>query len=186
MDETWVHYYTPESKQWKKSGEPTLKKAKAILSAGMVMALVFWDARGVMMDYFLKGQTINSAYFCKLLRRLRKEIQKKSPGLLRRKVLLYKDNTRDHASVKSMAQIRDCSLNCCSTRLIRQIWHLPTLIGVLIKKKKKHFGGQKFSSNEEVEAAVNHCFTDLQESIFKNLQNRWMKCSKLGGDYVEK
>lgn len=95
-------------------------------TAGMVMALVFWDARGViMMDYFLKGQTINSAYYCKLLRRLRKEI-KKSPGLLRKKVLLYKDNTWDHMSVKSMAQIRDCGLNCCSTRLIRQIWHLPT------------------------------------------------------------
>lgn len=72
MDETWIHYYTPG-----KSGEPTLKKAKAILSAGMVMALVFWDAHGViMMDYFLKGQTINSVYYWKLLRRLRKEIKK--------------------------------------------------------------------------------------------------------------
>ena len=44
-DETWVHYYTPEtkqqSKQWKHVGSPPPKKAKAIRSAEKVMASVF-------------------------------------------------------------------------------------------------------------------------------------------------
>ena len=113
IDETWVHHYTPESKQqskqWKKSDEPTPKKAKAILSAGKVMASVFWDARGVIMvDYLSKGQTINSTYYCTLLRRLREEIKEKRPGLLRKKVLFHQHNARIHTSVESMAQIRDC------------------------------------------------------------------------------
>ncbi|XP_014285629.1 histone-lysine N-methyltransferase SETMAR-like [Halyomorpha halys] len=37
-DETWVHYYTPEtkpqSKQWKHAESPPSKKAKAVSSAG--------------------------------------------------------------------------------------------------------------------------------------------------------
>ena len=113
MAETWVYHYTPESKQqskqWKQPDEPTPKKAKAILSAGKVMASVFCDARGVIMvDYLSKDQTINSTYFCTLLRRLGEEIKKKRSGLLRQKVLFHQDNARVHTSVESMAQIRDC------------------------------------------------------------------------------
>ena len=64
MDETWVHHFTPESKQqskqWKHPGSPPPKKAKAVPSAGKVMASVFWDADGILMvDYLQKGQTIN-------------------------------------------------------------------------------------------------------------------------------
>lgn len=193
MDETWVHHYTPESKQqskqWKKSGEPTPKKAKAILSAGKVMASVFWDAKGVIMvDYLPKGETINSAYYSTLLRRLREEIKQKRPGLLRKKVLFHQDNARVHTSVESMAQIRDCGFELLphpaySPDLAPSDFHLfPNL--------KKHLGGQKFLTNEEVEAAVNLYFEDLEESFFKTgmeaLESRWKKCIELNGDYVEK
>ncbi|XP_023224988.1 putative uncharacterized protein FLJ37770, partial [Centruroides sculpturatus] len=45
-DETWIHYYTPEtkeqSKQWKHHSSPPPKKAKTVPSAGKVMASVFW------------------------------------------------------------------------------------------------------------------------------------------------
>ncbi|CAF4956922.1 unnamed protein product [Pieris macdunnoughi] len=45
IDETWVHHYTPEtkeqSKQWIGPGEPTPKKTKTIFSANKVMATVF-------------------------------------------------------------------------------------------------------------------------------------------------
>lgn len=193
MDETWVLHYTPEfkqqSKQWKRSDEPTPKKAKTILSAGKVMASVFWDSRGVIMvDYLPKGQTINSAYYCTLLRRLRETIKEKRPGLLRKKVLFHQNNARVLTSFETMAQIRDCGFELLphpaySSDLAPFDFHLfPDL--------KKHLGGQKFSSNEEVEAAVNQYFTDLPESFFKTgieaLQNRWKKCIKLSGDYVEK
>lgn len=193
MDETWVHHYTPESKQqskqWKKPGEPTPKKAKTILSAGKVMASVFWDAKGVIMvDYLPKGVTINSAYYCTLLRRLREEIKEKRPGLLRKKVLFHHDNARVHTSVETMAQIRDCGFELLphpaySPDLAPSDFHLfPNL--------KKHLGGQKFSTNEEVEDAVNLYFEGLEESFFKKgieaFETRWKKCIELDGDYVEK
>jgi histone-lysine N-methyltransferase SETMAR len=45
VDETWIHHYTPEtkelSKQWVPSGKTAPKKAKAVPSAGKVMATVF-------------------------------------------------------------------------------------------------------------------------------------------------
>ena len=62
MDETWIHHFTPESKRQ---------------SAGTVMALVFWDARGIIyIDYLEKGKYINSDYYIELLVRLKDEIAK--------------------------------------------------------------------------------------------------------------
>lgn len=193
MDETWVHHYTPESKiqskQWKRSDEPTPKKAKAVSSAGKVMASVFWDSKGVIMvDYLTKGETINSAYYCTLLRRLRQEIQVKRPGLLRKKVLFHQDNARVHTSIESMAQIRDCGFELLphpaySPDLAPSDFHLfPNL--------KKRLGGQKFSSNEEVVEAVDRYFEEVEGSFYKTgietLSSRWKKCIELNGDYVEK
>ncbi|UYV64984.1 hypothetical protein LAZ67_3002654 [Cordylochernes scorpioides] len=47
-DESWVHYSTPETKRqsmvWKKPEESAPKKAKVTISAGKVMAIVFWDS----------------------------------------------------------------------------------------------------------------------------------------------
>ena len=48
MDETWIHHYTPESKQqskqWTEASCSAPKKTNSVPSAGKVMASVFWDA----------------------------------------------------------------------------------------------------------------------------------------------
>jgi hypothetical protein len=64
MDETWIHHYTPESKQqpkqWTEAGCSAPKKAR---SARKVMASVFWDAEGILfIDYLEKGKTITGEY----------------------------------------------------------------------------------------------------------------------------
>ncbi|UYV65430.1 hypothetical protein LAZ67_3004353 [Cordylochernes scorpioides] len=47
-DESWLHHSTPETKRqsmvWKKPEESAPKKAKVTISAGKVMAIVFWDS----------------------------------------------------------------------------------------------------------------------------------------------
>jgi hypothetical protein len=70
-DETWVHYFTPESKrgskQWKHPFS-TPKNAKAIFSVGKIMATVFWDSKAIIHLDFLTGQkTINMQYYSTLL-----------------------------------------------------------------------------------------------------------------------
>ncbi|CAG9782497.1 unnamed protein product [Diatraea saccharalis] len=74
-DETWVHHYIPESKiqskQLTEKGSPAPKKAKAVKSAGKVMASVSWDSKGILMiDYLPKGQNINGEYYADLLDKL--------------------------------------------------------------------------------------------------------------------
>ncbi|KAL4131834.1 hypothetical protein QTP88_009083 [Uroleucon formosanum] len=74
-DETWAHYYTPEtkeqSKQWRHTHSPKVKKFKQEKSAGKVMATVFWDRKGVLqIDFMPRGTTINANRYCETLRKL--------------------------------------------------------------------------------------------------------------------
>jgi len=53
---------------------------------------------------------------------------------------------------------------------------------------KKSLAGQKFESNEEVVAATEAYFADLEKTCFsdgsKKYEHRWVKCIELKGDYV--
>ena len=53
VNETWIHYYTLEtknqSKMWTGPGESAPKKAKTVRSAGEVMATIFWDSSGIIL-----------------------------------------------------------------------------------------------------------------------------------------
>jgi hypothetical protein len=76
VDETWIHHYTPEtkeqSKQWVPNGESAPKKAKTVPSAGNVMETVFWDSQGIILiNYLEKGRTITGASYSSLLDRLK-------------------------------------------------------------------------------------------------------------------
>jgi len=71
-DEMWVHYFMPESKrssmQWRHPGSPKPKKAKTTFFAGMVMATIFWDSKGVLyVDFLTEHHTINAEYYLALL-----------------------------------------------------------------------------------------------------------------------
>ncbi|CAK9809282.1 hypothetical protein ANTQUA_LOCUS5971 [Anthophora quadrimaculata] len=77
-----------QSKQWTAYGRSTPKRAKAVLSAGKVMATVFWDSRGVIfIDYLQKGKTITRAYYASLLDRLEAEIAEKRPHLQKKNLV---------------------------------------------------------------------------------------------------
>ena len=79
VDETWVHYYEPENKaqsrQWVGPGSPRPKKFKTQPSAGKVKATVFWDAKGVIMDFLPKRSTITGVYYANLLDQLRTAVK---------------------------------------------------------------------------------------------------------------
>ena len=64
VDETWIHWYTPETKQqlkqWISPNESAPKKAKTVPSAGKVMATLFWDSQGVILILIY----LNTISFC--------------------------------------------------------------------------------------------------------------------------
>ena len=72
MDETWVHCSTLDSKcssmQCLHPGSPKPKKAKTTFTAWKVMAIIFWDSKGVLyMDILTGHRTINTEYYSALV-----------------------------------------------------------------------------------------------------------------------
>lgn len=89
-----------QSKEWRTSDKRPAEKAKMVLSAGKVMATVFWNSRGIILvDYIVKEKTINGKYYTTLLQRLRNEIKEKLPHFATKKLLLHLDNAPVHSGV---------------------------------------------------------------------------------------
>jgi hypothetical protein len=64
-----------------------LNKTRSVPSAEMVVALVFWDAEGILfIDYLEKGKTITGEYYSNLLTRLYEKIHEKRPSLQKKKI----------------------------------------------------------------------------------------------------
>lgn len=192
-DETWVHHYTPESKQasmeWRLKGEPGPVKAKSRLSAGKVLASVFFDQRGLLhLDFLHERRTINAAYYCDILNEVRLAYRRKRRDLPMREVILLQDNARPHTAALTREKLEQLGWETLehppySPDLSPCDFHL---FGPL----KEALGGQRFVSDEEVEAYVLNWLktqpTSFYEDGIRKLPMRWEKCISKSGDYVEK
>ena len=90
VDETLIHHCTPESKQqlkqWTEAGCTAPQKTRSVPSAGKVIALVFWDAEGILFNGYLeKGKTITGEYYSNLITRLDKKFVRKD-SVCKRKI----------------------------------------------------------------------------------------------------
>lgn len=88
-DKSRVHHYTPETKRsnmnWRIKNEAGPLKAKTLLSAGKILATVFWDFKVIVYVYFLfLRRSVNATYYCELL--------VKKIGIFIRNVLLLHDD----------------------------------------------------------------------------------------------
>ncbi|GBL91467.1 Histone-lysine N-methyltransferase SETMAR [Araneus ventricosus] len=192
VDETWIHYFTSEtkeqSKQWVFKGDAAPKKAKTVKSAGKVMATGFWDARGIIyLDYLVKEQTINGEYYASLFHRLREEIKKIRSHLAKKRILFHQDKARVYTCTVSMAKIMELKFE-----LLQHSPYSPDLAPsdfLKFPNLKKWLGVKRFMSYEEVIAQTDVYFEDFPKSYFfdglQQLEKRWGKCIELK-DYVEK
>lgn len=193
QDETWVHHFDPESKSqsmmWKHMDSPTPKKFKVTMSAGKVMATVFWDNQGVIMTSYLpKGSTITAEYYAGELRQLREALKTKRRGKLRRGVLLLQDNASSHT-----AQIATATASECGFELLPHPPYSPDLAPsdfYLFPKLKEHLRGRQYTCDSDVIEAVEAFLTGQDTTFYQTgiemLQKRWTKCIEVQGDYVEK
>lgn len=192
-DETWVHHYDPETKQqssqWRRRGEPAPVKFKTQPSAGKIMATIFWDAKGILLiDYMPHKTTITGINYAQLLSKLRAVILEKRRGLISRGVLFLHDNAPIHKSHVAQNAIHECGFS--------QLNHPPYSPDLapsdyfLFKNLKKELKGKRFHTDDDVKAAVLDYFRDKEESWFFDgiaaLKERYEKCVRVGGDYVEK
>jgi len=104
MDETWLYHYDPETKkqsvEWQHSGSPHPKKFWVQKSAGKVLASIFWDQDGILLiDYLLKGQTINAEYYSSLLMQLKDILKEKCHGKVTKRVLFLHNSALAHQAL---------------------------------------------------------------------------------------
>jgi len=170
VDETWIHWYTPEtkeqSKQWTSPGEPAPKKANTVASAGKVMATVFWSSQGeIYINYLERGKKVTGLYYVELLGRFAAELQKIRPHLAMKKVLFHHDNAPAHTSALAKAKLVELAYELLP--------HPPYSPGLapcdfsLFPNLKQSLAGQKFASNEDVVAATEAYFADLKKTYFQ-------------------
>jgi histone-lysine N-methyltransferase SETMAR len=193
MDATWIHHYTPESKQqskqWTEAGCSAPKKTRPVPSAGEVMASVFWGAEDILfIDYLEKDKTITREYNSNLSTRLDKKIHEKRPSLQKKKIIFHQDNAPAHKSVLAIGKLRDLHYELLE--------HPPYSPGLapsdfcLFPKLKLFLAGQRFSSNQDAIAAVEGHFVALTKNHYRDrimaLEHRWNKCISLTEDYVKK
>jgi len=114
--------------------------------------------------------------------------RKYSPIFAKKKVFFHHDNVPAHTSVLAKAKLVELGY-----KLLPHSLYSPDLAPCdffLFPNLKKSLAGQKFVSNEEVVAAIEAYFADLEKTYFsdglKKLEHRWVKCIELKGDYVEK
>lgn len=191
-DETWIHFYTPEStqqsKQWISPGESAPKRPKTQKTAGKIMATFFWDAKGILLiDYLEKGKTITGPYYAALLDRLKDEITRSRPHLAKNKVLFHHDNAPCHTSFVVQAKLDELGF-----QMISQPPYSPDLAPsdfFLFPNFKRFLSGKRFNSNEEVKQETEQYFGGYPSTYFlegiEKIENRWYRCIDLQGSYVE-
>ena len=149
----------------------------------------FSDAqRIILIDYLQKGQTITGEYYATLLRRLHKNCQRSIRNWRTKNILFHQDNAPAHTSAVSMTKVHKLGF-----KLLPHLPYSPDLVPshfFLFPNLKIWLGGKRFSSDEEVIAAVDEYLKGFETSYFseeiKKLEERWIKCVEVEGDYVEK
>ena len=150
------------------------------------MATVFWDAKGVMLDFLPKRSTITGVYYANLLDQLRTTIRRKSRGKLSKGVLLQQDKVRVHTCKVAMDAVERNGYELIPP-------YSPDLAPsdfFLFPNLKKNIRGLHFQSDEEVMTAaeewVNGKDPDFFSSGLMALEHCRSKCITLEGNYIEK
>ncbi|XP_063386186.1 histone-lysine N-methyltransferase SETMAR-like [Cydia fagiglandana] len=168
-DETWIRQWDPESKQeslqWKFKDEKPPRKFKVRPSAGKLMATVFWDIEGILMiDYLPKRTTMNAEYYSNLLRQLRDAIKEKRRGKLSKGTLMLHDNAPVHTARTTQLVMKELGFGT-----IDHPPYSPDLAPCdyfLFRNLKKDLRGRKFSTDDEMKAAVTDFFDDKPKDFF--------------------
>ncbi|XP_063387179.1 histone-lysine N-methyltransferase SETMAR-like [Cydia fagiglandana] len=169
VDETWIRQYDPECKsesmQWIEKGERPPKKFKVQKSASKLMATVFWDCDGILLiDYLEKGSTINALYYADLVRQVRQAIVEKRRGKLRKGILFLQDNAPVHTAHVARRALKEVGFD--------EIDHPPYSPDLapsdyfLFNNLKKELRGKRFTSDEEMKAAVEEHFEGQNKEYF--------------------
>ncbi len=199
-DETWVSVYKQQSKiescQWLPKGSDRPLKALRVHGAQKTMMTVFFDVCGILLvDFLPRGETMDSEYYCRLLKKLKDRIRHQRPGMWKGGVdgrtdhdfLFHQDNAGVHTSNETIAFF---GLN--DFKLVTHPQYSPDLAPCdffLFPFLKKHLRGQRFRNLVELQTEIKNIFKhitpEMFEDCFKAWAFRWKKCVVNLGAYFE-
>ncbi len=97
---------------WEVVNKTALWRIKEKLSAGKVLAIIFWDRKGILLlEYCSKGSIVTSASYFDTSIRLQKAIKSKRLGLLKQKVILLHDNPTPHSTKLTQSLLNQLKLD---------------------------------------------------------------------------
>ncbi|UYV68491.1 MAN2B1 [Cordylochernes scorpioides] len=168
-DESWMFEYDPESKRqscaWHTKSSPRPKKARMSKSRIKTMSIVFFDIRGIVHCEFVpQGQTVNSAFYLEVLRRLKRRIARVRTDI-KDTVKLHHDNATSHT-----AFIITNFLARSNTPVIPHLPYSPDLAPCdffLFPRLKREMKGKHW---ETVESIQHHVTTFLRSIPVEELQ----------------
>ena len=148
---------------------PPPKKDKVVwlVSAGKVMASVFWDVKGIVfIDYLKKKPNYEWGILCQLAEAAAKGNQVKRPGKLTKGDLFHQDNAPAQKYVVAMAAVRDCD-----SQVVDHPPYSPDLAPFDYflfpnwEEQKTHFAGKQYRTDHEVISAVEDFLRRMRASI---------------------
>jgi len=139
-------------------------------------------------EFVPTGQTVNSGFYCKVLRRLCEKVRRHRPQLWREQTwLLHHDNAPSHTAV-----LTHQFLAKNKTAVIPHPPYSPDLAPCdffLFPKMKLKLKGRRFDTSEEIQAETQKVLDTLAEKYFQEAfqkwRRRWDRCLHGGGDYFE-
>ena len=175
--------------QWKTKPSPRPKKGRQVRSIIKLMLIIFVEIRGVVHKEFVPpGQTDNWKIYCEVLRRLRENVRRKQPEILKNgNWLLHRDNAPAHSSLG----VKEFFTKTKVTAVTHPAYSLDLAACDLyvFPKMKLRLKGRRFTSIEEVQAQSQQILNTLTladfTECFQKFQNRWDRCIRAQGDYFE-
>jgi transposase len=153
------------------------------------MATVFWDSSGILLvEYLPIGQTVTANRYIATLKKLKRAIRRKRPGLRDDQILLLHDNARPHSALRTQDAVRKLGWTVLphppySPDLAPSDYHL-------FGKVKESLRGIHYENVSEVKRAFQSWIRKTPSEFFNegicNLVPRWQKCIAANGDYIEK
>ena len=191
-DKTWVRDFELElksqSNEWRSPTSLRPKKFRRAQSLVKQMMSFAYDHRGIIMtDRVPCGTSVTAAYYCDWMQKLCRKMHKNWPDLLEDRSLILHNNAH--------LRLGKVVTNLLSKYEWEVLSHAPYGPDMsppdfdLFPKLKELMRGHRFSSLEEVSAAVTRAVRGLNKSGtlngIANLPKRWNMVLEKQGDYIK-
>ena len=169
------------------AAHPAPKKFRVQKSAGKVLASIFWDQNGILIDYLPKGQTINAEYHSSLLVQLKDILKERGrPREVTKGVLFLHDNAPAHRALATLKKLAYLGFQCLdhppySPDLAPSEYHLfPGLKKTIERSPVLVLRGGNCCRGDLVGRTLRFFLSGLQ-----TFEQRAKKYVELCGEYIE-